>query len=110
VKLIILGAQLEAADFWRGFEIEKGTSANLETADLVVLPAFVEHKPRRLLQAVANRIPIIASKACGVETIEGVINIEAGDADSLRREIEKVIFAEASPALKEFFDKREIAF
>jgi hypothetical protein len=108
VKLIVLGAELEGADFWRGFEVEKRTGNSLETADLVVLPAFVEHKPRRLLQAAANRIPVIASKACGVETIEGVINIEAGDADSLRREIEKVIFAEASPALKEFSGRREI--
>lgn len=109
VKLIILGAELEGADFWREFEVIKGASNSIETADLVVLPAFVEHKPRRLLQAAAHRVPVIASKACGVETIAGVTNIEIGDTDSLRREIEKVIFDENYPALKEFFGKREIA-
>ena len=61
-KLIILGAELEGADFRQGIDCEKGSDDWLELADLVVLPAFVEHKPRRLLQAVANQISVVASK------------------------------------------------
>ena len=48
-KLIVLGAELEGADFWQGIDCEKGSDNWLELANLVVLPAFVEHKPRRLL-------------------------------------------------------------
>ena len=33
-----------------------------------VLPAFVEHQPRRLLEAVAHGVPVIASKAVGLGT------------------------------------------
>ncbi|HEY0426775.1 MAG TPA: VanW family protein [Pyrinomonadaceae bacterium] len=90
-KIVTLGAIIEDADFWREFDWEKGADDWLGKADLVVLPAFVEHKPRRLLQAAARKIPVIASGACGLGNLEGVINIEAGDAGRLRREIEKFI-------------------
>jgi hypothetical protein len=92
VKLITLGATIEDEDFWRDFDWARGAEDWLGRADLVVLPAFVEHKPRRLLRAVAQGIPVIASKACGVEQVEGIKTIEAGDAESLRREIE-IIFS-----------------
>jgi VanW like protein/Glycosyl transferases group 1 len=91
VKLLTLGATIEDEDFWRGFDWEKGADDWLELADLVVLPAFVEHKPRRVLQAAAEKIPVVASFACGVRGVEGVTNIEAGDAEALRLEIEKFI-------------------
>lgn len=87
VKLITLGALIEDADFWRGIDWEKGADDWLERADLMVLPAFVEHKPRRLLQAVAQKIPVIASTACGLETVEGVTNIEISSVKRLREEI-----------------------
>jgi len=91
VKIITLGACVEDADFWRGFDWEKGGDDWLGKADLVVLPAFVEHKPRRLLLAAANKIPVIASEACGVENVVGIKTLETGNADILRREIEDIL-------------------
>jgi hypothetical protein len=90
VKLVTLGANVEGANFWNGFDWEKGADDWLEKADLVVLPAFVEHKPRRLLLAAAHKIPVIASTACGVKTGEDVTIIEAGDAEALREEINRI--------------------
>ncbi|MGC2239061.1 MAG: VanW family protein [Pyrinomonadaceae bacterium] len=87
IKLITLGAIIEEADFWRGIDWEKGADDWLGKADLIILPAFVEHKPRRLLQAVAQKIPVIASTACGLETIENVTNIEISSVKRLREEI-----------------------
>lgn len=87
VKLIVLGAELEGADFWRGVDWVRGADDWLETADLVVLPAFIEHKPRRLLQAVANRIPVIASTACGLKNVAEIASIEAADVRALRKTI-----------------------
>jgi len=91
VKLVTLGATIEDADFWRGFDWEKGGNDWLERADLVVLPAFVEHKPRRLLQAAAHKIPVIASRACGVENVAGITIVENGNAEVLRAEIERIL-------------------
>jgi hypothetical protein len=93
VKLLTLGATIEDARFWSGFDWGKGIGDDwLGRADLVVLPAFVEHKPRRLLLAAANNIPVIASEACGVENVAGITTIETGDAEILRRAIE-IIFS-----------------
>ena len=72
LKLIILGPSVEGAEFWEGFEVERGGDDWLSRADLVVLPAFVEHRPRRLLAAAGAGIPVIASAACGVSNVPGV--------------------------------------
>ena len=53
-------------------------------SDLVVLPAFVEHRPRRILQAVAAGLPVIASTECGLGGVDGVETVESGDAIALR--------------------------
>jgi hypothetical protein len=86
VKVVLLGPLIEGRDFWDGFDVEIG-SEWLEKADVVVLPAHVEHKPRRLLTAAANGIPVIASSACGVEGIERIVTVEAGDSAALRAAI-----------------------
>jgi hypothetical protein len=93
IRLVTVGAQLEGSDFWRGVSIEERTDQEdwLRGVKLVVLPAFVEHKPRRLLQAVACGIPVIASKACGLENVKGVISVPWGEVETLRREIEKLL-------------------
>jgi glycosyltransferase involved in cell wall biosynthesis len=87
VKLILLGPMIEGSNFWDGFDIERGPTDWLERADVVVLPAFVEHRPRRLLLAARAGIPVIATDACGVAGIENVITVEHGDVASLRKAI-----------------------
>lgn len=94
VQLVTTGAQLEGADFWRGTSIEHrgGSEDWLEGVDVVVLPAFVEHKPRRLLEAVACGTPVIASTACGLENIKEVIKVPVGNVEALREEIKRAVF------------------
>ena len=89
VTLITVGAQIEGADFWQGFDTEQRPATNgwLDDAHLVVLPAFVEHRPRRLLDAAARKIPVIASVACGVSQIDGIGTVEAGSVNDLREKI-----------------------
>jgi glycosyltransferase involved in cell wall biosynthesis len=58
---------------------------------LVVLPAYVEHTPRILLKAIAYGIPVIASAACGVENIPGIITIPTGDEQALVQAICQVL-------------------
>jgi VanW like protein len=93
VTLITVGAQIEGADFWQGFDTEQRAANNgwLDDASLVVLPAFVEHKPRRLLEAAARKIPVIASTACGVSQIEGIDTIAAGETETLREKIKELL-------------------
>lgn len=84
VKLILLGPLIEGADFWEGFDVEKGGDDWLNKADLVVLPAHAEHKPRRLLTAAAHGVPVIASEACGVADIDGIDTVTVGSVEALK--------------------------
>lgn len=87
VTIVTLGGDIEGADFWNGFDAERGEGDWMDRADIVVLPAFVEHKPKRLLQAATAGIPVIASNACGVENVSGIETIEIGDVEGLRAAI-----------------------
>lgn len=93
VKLVTFGGNIEDENFWQGFEVERGNTQNgwLDYADLVVLPAFVEHKPKRLIEAAANGIPVIASKACGVENVVGIEVVAVGDVEDLRLKLKQVL-------------------
>jgi len=93
IQLLTLGPLLEGKDFWDGIDVHQLRADEdwLAGATAVVLPSFVEHRPRRLLAAVARGVPVIASTTCGLGNISGVTNVPAGDVKSLRAEIEKVI-------------------
>jgi hypothetical protein len=92
-QITVSGPLLEGNNFWDGFQVERRPAGAdwLRNATVVVLPAFVEHQPRRLLEAVASGVPVIASKACGLGNLGGVAEVESGDIASLRREIEKAL-------------------
>lgn len=62
---------------------------------LIVLPAWVEHQPRRLLRTVAAGLPVIASEACGLAGVAGVTVVPTGDTDALARELRR--FSEQVP-------------
>lgn len=90
LALVVAGSQPEGEGFWDGLEVEcRGRGDWLLDARLVVLPAFVEHKPRRLLEALARGVPVVASPECGLGDIEGVREVAAGDADALCEAIEQ---------------------
>ena len=91
VKLLTLGPDIEGAGFWDGFEVERIGADRVGIADIVVLPAFVEHKPRLLLRAAASGIPVIANAACGLDVVRGIETLVPGDPDALRSAIVRTL-------------------
>lgn len=88
----LCGPVIESIDFWRGLKTEHHVSGDwLAGARCVVLPAWVENQPRRILEAIAAEVPVIVSDACGLEGISGVVTVPTGDADALRAAIEDVL-------------------
>lgn len=84
--LLLVGERdAESPTFWQGMDVTRVPDFNqgLALASAVALPAFVEHQPRRLLQAIAAGVPVIASDACGLTPAAGVTILPAGDADKL---------------------------
>lgn len=91
LELLLLGNEkLEGDNFWQDVFTQKA-DRNLDGVGLVILPAFVEHNPRILLQAIARGIPVIASSACGLDNLKGVDIIPAGDVESLEAACRQVL-------------------
>ena len=92
LELIVSGRDLEAENFWQGIKTEKADSEWMKKASVVVLPSYIDHKPRKLLEAIAYGIPVITSNASGLGHVKGVISIPPGDEQALKQAIEKVCF------------------
>lgn len=64
--MALLGPVLEPPDFWNGVRTVSMTQDNwLDGGLAVVVPAYIEHRPIRLLQALKRVVPVIATSACG---------------------------------------------
>jgi hypothetical protein len=95
--LKLAGPVLEAPDFWASAEVEH-CGFDLDGVGAVVLPAWVENQPRRLLQAVSAGVPVIASEACGLGGVDGVTVVETGNLEALREALSRVLTPD-SPAI-----------
>ena len=86
LHVVLTGDDLEGAGFWGGVSIERRASFThtLAGAACVVLPAYVENQPRRLLLAAAMGVPVIASDACGLGEFSNVTTVRAGHVVDLR--------------------------
>jgi len=100
LEMVLFGSQLEGNDFWRGVcTIFRRLDAPwLDDVGLVVLPAFVEQKPRKLLEAMACGVPVIASTACGLGNLAGVVEVPIGNAQALHDAVQAIgLQVEAAP-------------
>lgn len=101
LELVCLGGIIEGRDFWQGTNMHRpaeGAGSWLDGAAAVVLPAFVEHRPRRLLLALAAGVPVITTPQCGLGQIPGVTEVPAGDSAALTEALKSVL-GRNSPAV-----------
>lgn len=76
-----LEAQAQALDLrdavtFAGYQPQEAVADFLEEADFLVLPSFAEGVPVVLMEAMASRIPVIATQVAGVSEL--IINGETG--------------------------------
>jgi hypothetical protein len=83
LPLAVLGTELEGDRFWEGIPVQKVQGNIFQDVGVVVLPAHIEHRPSLLLRAIAQGVSVIASDACGLQSIPGVTTIPAGDIPAL---------------------------
>jgi hypothetical protein len=92
-QLTVLGRNFEGETFWSdltpNLTITPANSDPLAGVKVVVLPAYVEHRPRLLLRALAAQIPVIATPACGLGEQPGVFTVPTGNAHTLANAIDK---------------------
>ena len=85
-RLRVLGSAASDTELWQGVAVEHGRYADpswLVEADVVALPAHVEHAPRALLKALAAGLPVVVTPACGLPPDSGAIEVPAGDVKAL---------------------------
>ncbi|MGE3650949.1 MAG: VanW family protein [Reyranellaceae bacterium] len=77
----VLGQASEGANFWSGVDAAPADRRDpWKGIACVVLPAFVEHRPRLLLQALARGLPVLCTAECGLPAgTPGVRIVRAGD-------------------------------
>ncbi len=88
-RVLILGSPPSDEALWSGIDWRcvGYSSPWLEETDVAVLPAYVEHQPRALLQALAAGVPVVASRACGLEPQAGWVEVEPGDIAALENAV-----------------------
>jgi hypothetical protein len=88
-RVLILGSAPSNLTGWQGVNWKQiGYVGNwIDEADVVVLPAYVEHQPRALLRALDAGLPVIASEACGLGELAGWTCVPPGDAPALKAAI-----------------------
>ncbi len=91
LPLLLGGPVLEGNGFWDGVRATPANGTLLEDAAVVVLPAWLEDQPRRLLRAVATGVSVIATDACGLDDISGAKTVSAGDVQALRKAVAQVM-------------------
>jgi glycosyltransferase involved in cell wall biosynthesis len=88
-----LGLQ-DAVDF-AGYRTQEEVAAFLEAADMLVLPSFAEGLPVVLMEALASRIPAIATPVAGVSELvqDGATGllVPPGDIDGLTDALDRLL-------------------
>ena len=85
-RLLVPGTPSTDAALWRGIAVEHASWRDatwMARADVVALPAHVEHAPRALLRALAHGLPVVATAACGLAAGAGVREVARGDVPAL---------------------------
>jgi glycosyltransferase involved in cell wall biosynthesis len=93
-RLLVLGTPSTDAALWQGVAVEHmgwRDASWLARADVVALPAHVEHAPRALLKALAHGLPVVATAACGLGTRPGVREVAPGDVAGLVAALEAAL-------------------
>ncbi len=85
-SLLVLGSPSTDPALWDGIAVEHADYHELDwldRADVVALPAWIEHSPRALLLALAHGLPVVATRACGLPASARVIEVSRGHVDGL---------------------------
>lgn len=91
----VRAADLEGMVHFAGYQDQEGVAAILARADIFALPSFAEGVPVVLMEAMASRLPVIATRVAGVpELVEDGVSgfvVPPGDLDSLMQSLDRLL-------------------
>lgn len=92
-SIAVAGNAIEYPGFWEDIPVTR-FNGDFSQIGLVVYPAYVEHRPRLLLKALAKGIPAVVTSACGVLPATNVHIVPTGNYPALKKAVESVMKAE----------------
>jgi hypothetical protein len=96
--VLVLGrAREDGEDPLAGISYRPASVADLSNCTALLIPAWVEHEPRLALRALAQGIPVIASRACGLSPHPLLTEIETADGVALRKAMEATAWQNPGP-------------
>lgn len=93
-RLLVLGTPSTDPGLWHGIDVTHVAYRDptwLACADVVALPAYIEHSPRGLLTAIVHGIPVVASPECGLPPSFHAIEVAAGDTTGLIAGLQRAV-------------------
>jgi VanW like protein/Glycosyl transferases group 1 len=92
LDVMLLGSDLEGADFWRGVRVHRPAADSwLDGVAVVVQPGQFEERPRHLLAALAAGVPVIATVGCGLAPQAGLTVVPYGDPTALAAAVRETL-------------------
>ncbi|HVF10645.1 MAG TPA: VanW family protein [Abditibacteriaceae bacterium] len=91
LEIVLLGSELEGADFWQGVRTRRGGAHWLSEVAAVVQPALIEEKPRVLLAALAAGVPVVATASCGLAAHPALTLVPHGDEMALQEAVARCL-------------------
>lgn len=82
VPVVRWGRDLEGDDFWAGVET-RTPAKGFDGIEVMLQPAVLEDQPRRLLRALASGVPVLCTRACGLEGLPHVSIVPEGDVEAM---------------------------
>lgn len=98
-RVLILGSPPGDETVWEGVNWSAvGYDSDwIAQSDVVLLPAYIEHNPRALLQAIAAGLPVVASAACGLDCHAGHTEVLPGDPLALEAAVRASLASGSEP-------------
>ena len=94
LEVVLGGSELEGEGFWSGVRtrrVARGDDSWLGEVRAVIQPAIYEEQPRVLVRALAQGVPVVATRECGLGEVAGLRVVEFGDAEALRAAVASVL-------------------
>lgn len=102
LSIKILDGAVEDPSFWNGVNVEKASTNLFHDVALVIYPAYVDHQPRMLLQALASGIPVVTTAASGLSESQNVSIVPIGDYPKLKQAVNERLCKQEKRISQEF--------
>ncbi len=88
LNFAVSGRTVEDENFWEELKTEK-FDGDWDRIGMIIYPTFIEHQPRLILKAISKGIPVITTKACGLDHSDLVEIVDLNNFEHLKNAVKQ---------------------